>query len=161
VAQLDALPPAVGLGVLRMRALQFRRTELRRVIDRHNRTRLSEWLGIPFDRLTETARVTQDASSAPDIAMLVARVSVPPLDTLDAEALAFEGHALLKRDLGVAHSPCPLLRIVLPREPTGVAPGRSPARWVEAVPPDVDADGTRWLLANLGELLPEWPWLSG
>jgi hypothetical protein len=150
VARLDALPPELGLGVLRMRALHFRRAEVRRVIDRYNRTRLSEWLGIPLDRLTDISRATLDPSSAPDIARLAAKAAVPPLETLDAEALALEGHALLKRDLGTARSPCPLLRTALPRERRA-----SHRQWLDTVPPGVDADGTAWLLENLGELLRE------
>lgn len=156
VARLDALPPTLGLGVLRMRALQFRRAELRRVIDRYNRTRLSEWLGIPLDRLTDISRATQEPSSAPDIARLAVKAAVPPLETLDAEALALEGHALIKRDLGAAHSPCPLLRTVLPRESHALY-----GQWLDTVATSIDADGTAWLLANLGELLPEWAWLFG
>lgn len=156
IAQLDALPPELGLGVLRMRALQFRRGEVRRIIDRQNRVRLSEWLGIPLDRLTELSRATQDPASAPDIARLGARVAIPSLETLDAEALAFEGHALLKRDLGATVSPCPLLRTVLPRE-SRVSHGH----WLDTVAPVIDAEGTVWLLSNLGKLLPEWAWLFG
>jgi type III secretion system HrpB4-like protein len=156
VARFDALPPEVGLGVLRMRALQFRRAEVRRLIDKDSRVRFSEWLGIPLDRLTRVSHATQEAASAPDIARLAAKAAVPPLAMLDAEALALEGHALFQRDLGVAHSPCPLLRIALPRERR-----TSRGHWLDRVAPGVDADGTAWLVANLAELLPEWPWLSG
>ncbi|WP_233836489.1 type III secretion protein HrpB4 [Paraburkholderia sp. ZP32-5] len=156
VAQLDALPPEAGLGVLRMRALQFRRAEVRRLIDKDSRVRLSEWLGMPLDRLTRVSHATQEASSAPDIARLAAKTAIPPLAMVDAEVLALEGHALLQRDLGVAHSPCPLLRIALPRESLA-----SRGHWLDRVAPGIDADGTAWLITHLAELLPEWPWLSG
>lgn len=158
-ASLDALPASLGLNVLRLRALRFRRAELRRIVDKRARASVQQWTGVPLERL---ARETpQERASAPDIA----RLAIAPLATLDADALAFEGLALIERDefadRGKDHgnvpnaAACPLLRLALPRTPA-MAP-----RWVAQVPRETDASGTRALVAQLPELLPEWAWLFG
>ena len=170
-ALLDVLPAATGLQVLRMRALSFRRAEVRRLIDKRTRSQLSEWTGVGVDRLTQDAHL----ADAPNIALLAARAALPPLTALDADALAVEGCALLLRDLGAAQGalaapvaqvpntaanttatrvPFPLLRLALPR----VLP--TPA-WLAAVPGATDALGTARLFARLSELLPESAWLFG
>ncbi|QGZ65818.1 type III secretion protein HrpB4 [Paraburkholderia acidisoli] len=159
-ACFDALPASAGLNVLRLRALRFRRAELRRIVDKRARASVQEWTGVALERL---ARETpQERASAPDIA----RLAMAPLATLDADALAFEGLALIERDgrgaggtgdvAGDTRAPaCPLLRLALPRTPA-IAP-----RWVAQVPREIDANGTRALIAQLPELLPEWAWLFG
>jgi type III secretion system HrpB4-like protein len=164
-ALLDVLPAAVGLQVLRMRALSFRRAEVRRLIDKRTRSQLSEWTGVGVDRLTQDAHL----ADAPDIALLAARAAMPPLTALDADALAVEGCALLLRDIGAGQGmntaqvaqaanatrmPFPLLRLALLR----VLP--TPA-WLAAVPAATDALGTARLFARLSELLPESAWLFG
>lgn len=154
-ALLDVLPARIGLQVLRMRALSFRRAEVRHLIDRRSRSQLSEWAGVGIDRLTQDAHL----ADAPDTTRLAARAAMPPLATLDAAALAIEGCTLLLRDLATAgHSgsriPFPLLRLALPR----VLP--TPP-WLAAVPAQIDALGTARLFVRLSELLPEWAWLFG
>lgn len=145
---IDALPASVGLRVLRLRALRFRRAELRRIVDKQARASVLQWTGVALERL---ARETpQERASAPDIA----RLGIVPLATLDADALAFEGLALIERD-SEAKASCPMLRLALPRTPV-----RAP-RWIEQVPRDTDAQGTRALVAQLPELLPECAWLFG
>jgi hypothetical protein len=62
---------------------------------------------------------------------------------------------LLVRESGLA-VPCPLLRLALPRELTGLPADEAPAA---CVPPDPRAAGER--IVRLAALLPEWTWLSG
>lgn len=151
LAVLDALPPEWGLRVLRMRALMLRRADVRRLIDKRSRQQLSEWIGIPIDRLMEGAR---DASSVPEIARSTVRSPARALDTLDAQALACEGSALLLRDAPAGAAPFSLLCLALPRDM------RSPS-WIYESAGEVDAFGTARLLARLPELIPEWAWLFG
>jgi type III secretion system HrpB4-like protein len=145
VARLDALPVDTGLQVLRLRALRFRRGEIRRIIDKRTRVSVQQWAGVPLDQLThETA---EERMNAPDIA----RLALTPIAMLDADVLALEGHALIARDTG---SSCALLRLALPRT-------SNRARWADTLPREVDAQGTRTLIARLPEFLPEWSWLFG
>ncbi|MFM0315453.1 type III secretion protein HrpB4 [Paraburkholderia nemoris] len=151
LAVLDALPPEWGLRVLRMRALMMRRADVRRLIDKRSRQQLSEWIGIPIDRLTEGAH---DTTSVPEIARLTVRSPVPALDTLDAQALACEGCALLMRDAPAGAAPFSLLCLALPRDM------RSPP-WLHESAREFDVLGTVRLFAQLPELIPEWAWLFG
>jgi len=151
LAVLDALPPEWGLRVLRMRALMLRRADVRRLIDKRSRQQLSEWIGIPVDRLMEGAR---DTTSVPEIARSTVRSPAPALDTLDAQALACEGGALLMRDAPAGAVPFSLLCLALPRQM------RSPS-WVHESAREFDAFGTARLLARMPELIPEWAWLFG
>ncbi|AXL50211.1 hypothetical protein DSC91_002314 [Paraburkholderia caffeinilytica] len=163
---LDVLPVRHALQVLRMRALSFRRAEVRRLIDKRTRSQLSAWTGVGIDRLTQDAHL----ADAPDIARLAARAAMPPLTALDAGTLAVEGCALLLRDLGGANAPnvasgasfanestrvpFPLLRLALPRAlPT-------PA-WLTSLPEGLDTPGSARLFARLSDLLPEFAWLFG
>ncbi|OAJ61456.1 hypothetical protein A6V36_24070 [Paraburkholderia ginsengiterrae] len=160
LAMLDALPPEWGLRVLRMRSLVLRRADVRRLIDKRTRTQLSEWVGVPLDRLTSGAAGTTGATrtsaaaNAPDTALLTARGKLPALDRLDADTLAYEGYALLMRDSRSIAAPFALLRLALPR----TLPA-SP--WLDAGGRELDADGTAQLLARLPELLPESAWSFG
>lgn len=150
-AVLDALPLEWGLRVLRMRALVLRRAEVRRLIDKRSRNQLSDWIGIPVDRLTEGA---PGAANTADIGRLSARMPVPALDSLDAQALACEGCALMMCDAPVGATPFSLLRLALPRE------FRAPS-WLGDSRGEGDDGGTMRLLARLPELIPEWAWLFG
>ncbi|MFM0416084.1 type III secretion protein HrpB4 [Paraburkholderia aromaticivorans] len=160
---LDVLPVGHALQVLRMRALSFRRAEVRRLIDKRTRSQLSEWTGVGIDRLAQDAHL----ADAPDIARLAARAAMPPLTALDAGTLAAEGCALLVRDLGRVNAAngagsandstrvaFPLLRLALPRALL------SPA-WLACVPDELDAPGSARLFARLSDLLPEFAWLFG
>jgi type III secretion system HrpB4-like protein len=141
----DALPVDIGLRVLRLRALRFRRSEIRRIVDKRTRTSIMQWAGVPLDRLTHES--ADERMEAPDIAGL----SITPVTMLNATALALEGHALIARDTGCG---CALLRLALPR-------GSPNKRWIDTLPHKVDAQGTRTLVARLPEFLPEWSWLFG
>ncbi|WP_206956912.1 type III secretion protein HrpB4 [Trinickia acidisoli] len=148
---LDACPAALGLQILRMRALSFRRGEVRRLIDKRTRTLLSAWAGVAVDKLCLDAHLPE----APNIATLHAQIDMPVLASLDETALAIEGLLLIQRDSGgVPVVPCPLLRCALPHRLVEPA-------WMARLPPDVDARGTARLFARLSTLLPEWAWLFG
>ncbi|MEX3640226.1 type III secretion protein HrpB4 [Paraburkholderia sp. BR14320] len=167
-AVLDALPVGDGLRVLRMRALLWRRAEVRRLIDKQSRLRLAQWVGVPLERLSAAPR--QGAAHAPaahvlanetDVARLVARGQVPALEQIDEEGLACEGYALIARNMHEAGQsampareprPCSLLRLALPRD---MPP------WPGAGVPDFDGSGTALFFAHLPELVPEWAWLFG
>jgi len=157
--RVDALPPETGLRVLRIRALRFRRGEIRRIIDKRMRARVAEWSGLTLDRLiTERPGKRQ---AIPNIEQMAARVSIPPVTAVEGDALALEGHALIRRDLGHAHSPCPLLRLALPADAHSLRAAGSHPHWVDRIPADLDRHGTDALFAELPHLLPEYAWLSG
>jgi type III secretion system HrpB4-like protein len=185
-ALLDALPAERGLQVLRMRALLFRRAELRHLIDKRTRQQLSEWVGVSADRLTQDVH----AGEPPDTARLIARAEMPPLVALDAARLAIEGYALLLRDLARAATPelvhpqanslppygknetqrpaRDALAVVAPAAPRVPVLLRlalprvlPPVQWLAAVPDELDARASANLFARLAELLPEFAWLSG
>ncbi|WP_321926253.1 type III secretion protein HrpB4 [Burkholderia sp. BCC1998] len=168
--RLDVLPPELGLCVLRIRALRFRRGEIRRIVDKRTRTNVVQWAGVPVDVLTR--EMPNERAAVPDIGQMSARVPIPPIAALDGDTLALEGLALLQRDLRSAVSPCPLLRLALPRAAAGGRDGTSMAargagesrmngHWVEQVPAEVDQHGTDAVFAQLPNLFPEWAWLFG
>lgn len=171
--RLDAAPPEIGLRVLRIRALRFRRGEIRRIVDKRTRASVVQFAGIPLERLTGES--PNERLAVPDIGQMSARVPIPPVAMLDGDALALEGHALIKRDLRSAGSPCPLLRLALPRDAAGMRDSNSTSssdsgdprdprarrHWVEQIPADVDQHGSAALFAQLPNLLPEWAWLFG
>ncbi|WP_144114218.1 type III secretion protein HrpB4 [Paraburkholderia sp. BCC1886] len=159
-ARLDAMLPASGLQVLRLRALRFRRGEIRRIVDKRTRAQVAQWAGMPMERLG--GDLANERTAAPDIAQMAARVPIPPVAMLAGEALALEGYALLKRDLRSTRSPCPLLRMALPRHGASKHTGSTArSHWVTAIPADVDQGGTARLFTQLPHLLPEWAWLFG
>ncbi|KVM33600.1 hypothetical protein WJ54_06665 [Burkholderia ubonensis] len=147
-SSLDAMPVEIGVRVLRMRALLFRRMEVRRVVDRPSRMTLSEWAGMSIDSLV------REHSGAPDIALLERTLHVPPLRSLDANALSCEGLALLMRDLRVDQPPFTLLRLRFPRNITL-------PEWPRRIDRALDAQGSGRLLAELPEWLAEWEWVFG
>jgi len=158
-ARLDALPIDIGLATLRKHALLFRRSEMRRLIDRATRTRLAEWIGCPLDGLFDT-----EASDALGMSMertwtaRTKQAPATPLDELDADQLAMEGMTLLlhrSADVkGRSHYvPCALLRLALP-----ICLDRQIASYVV---PDKGRN-TPLLEGRIHELLPqEYAWLSG
>lgn len=151
-ALFDCLPAQLGIQVLRMRAVRLRRAEARRLIEKRSRMQLSEWLGIPLDQLINQGGPV--SGNAPDIARFIGRGQMPPLDSLDAQALTFEGYALLMRDLRSIAPPFPLLRLALPKTIPGT-------EWMQESAGDIDPSGTSELFTLLPKLLPEWAWLFG
>ncbi|QCU48698.1 type III secretion protein HrpB4 [Burkholderia pseudomallei] len=145
--RLAALPIADTLRLLRMRALLFRRTELRHWIDRASRERLAGW-------------------SAPTAAARSPRSARWPDARREREAprAARAAHATVRRRCRVGRlvpvraravwspaGPMRIVRLALPREPA-----RAP--WLERAA--ADADGAM-LLARVPSLFPEWTWLFG
>nr|WP_198363693.1 type III secretion protein HrpB4 [Burkholderia ubonensis] len=145
---LDAVPVDVAVQVLRMRALIFRRMELRRLIDRKSIVAVSEWSGMQIDALAKWS------SDAPDIALLACAIRIPPLRALDAHALSCEGLALLLRDLNVERPPFALTRLAFSRDL------RLPV-WPGHIDRALDEQGSVRLMERLPEWLPEWGWVFG
>ncbi len=76
----------------RMRALTFRRTAMRRTIDKASRMRFSQWLeGSVLDKLMQF-------SGAPQLEVLEHSFDLPALRTLSITDLEWEGFHLLDRD---------------------------------------------------------------
>ncbi|SMF99967.1 type III secretion protein HrpB4 [Burkholderia singularis] len=147
LALLSMLPTAVGLQVLCMRALLFRRIELRRTIDKRVWARLSEWAGVHIETLI--------ADAPPMDTLETDRGLHLPIDALDAQALANEGFVLFMRDgchdgLSYRH----LLQLALKH---GGHDGGAPA----FMPGKTDANGSAWLYSQLPNWLGTWSWLFG
>ena len=143
-ARLDALPVETGLRVLRMLALLARRAEVRRLVDRTTRKRLAQWIGCPLDELLGKAM--------PEAPSLVDAKREHPgslaLGSLDADALAHQGLALLPRN-GTHQT---LLKFALPR-----ADSEPQAMFAN----DERDESSAFLRERIGPLLPEYAWLSG
>ncbi|WP_157768486.1 type III secretion protein HrpB4 [Burkholderia ambifaria] len=147
-SSLDAVPVDVAMQVLRMRALMFRRMEVRRLIDRKSRVSVSEWSGMQIDLLESLH------ADAPDIALLARTMRIPPLRALDAHALSCEGLALLLRDLNAERPPFKLARLLFSRDL------RLP-EWPRHIDRALDDQGSVRLMERLPEWLPERGWVFG
>ncbi|CAB3772870.1 type III secretion protein HrpB4 [Paraburkholderia humisilvae] len=146
LALLDMVPTELGIRVLCMRALVFRRFELRRLIDKRIRQRLSAFAGISLELLF---------ANAPYAVNPINVKSMPPLNGVTAESLALEGLVLFRRDShgsGAKHPP--LLRLALARS-------TAQDRWLSALPDTADSDGGAWLYSQLPNWLGTWSWLFG
>ncbi|WP_438939370.1 type III secretion protein HrpB4 [Burkholderia pseudomallei] len=145
--RLAALPIADTLRLLRMRALLFRRTELRHWIDRASRERLAGWVGADGGRALAALCAQPDARRERE-----RREPLAPLTQLSADDVAWEGWCLFERErVWSPAGPMRIVRLALPREPA-----RAP--WLERAA--ADADGAM-LLAHVPSLFPEWTWLFG
>ncbi|HZZ13233.1 MAG TPA: type III secretion protein HrpB4, partial [Paraburkholderia sp.] len=105
-ARLDALPIEQGLSALRIRALLLRRAQVRRLIDRNTRVRLTQWTGLSLDCFAGSSAA--DAAAAPDLTRMLS--GVPSLESLDPTQLALEGYTLLAREAWAGQAPYALLR---------------------------------------------------
>ncbi|KVT54418.1 type III secretion protein HrpB4 [Burkholderia ubonensis] len=144
--RLAALPVADTLRLLRMRALLFRRTELRHWIDRASRMRLAGWVG------ADGCRALAELPDAPRARDLERREPPVPLAQRSGDDLAWEGWRLFERERAWSPAgPMRIVRLALPRDAA-----RAP--WIERAA--ADADGAT-LLARLPSLFPEWSWLFG
>ncbi|KVN10754.1 MULTISPECIES: type III secretion protein HrpB4 [unclassified Burkholderia] len=144
--RLAALPVADALRLMRVRALLFRRAELRHWIGRASRERLAGWVGAGGCR---ALAALPDAPRARD---LDRREPAAPLARLSGDDLAWEGWCLFERDRAWSPAgPMRIVRLALPRDAA-----RAP--WIERAA--ADADGAM-LLARLPSLFPEWSWLFG
>lgn len=147
------LPVPEQLRTLCLRALLFRRGEVRRMVDFQRRARLAAWLG---DEGGAHLRWLQALGGAPEMPILMRTYGAPLLDSLDSTALAWEGYCLFQRDgvLQAGDAAGALLRLGLPR--ALLAPA-----WLAHCPRDIDADGGAHVLSRLPILFPEHAWLSG
>ncbi|AOJ06523.1 type III secretion protein HrpB4 [Burkholderia mayonis] len=147
--RLAALPVADALRLLRLRALLFRRTELRHWIDRASRERLTGWVGPDGYR---ALAALPDAPRSRDLDRREPLAPITPLAQLSGDGLAWEGWRLFERErVWSAAGPMCIVRFALPRDavrPPGIE--RATA----------GADGAM-LLARLPSLFPEWSWLFG
>ncbi|APR38356.1 type III secretion protein HrpB4 [Paraburkholderia sp. SOS3] len=104
---LAALPVDDALCALRLRALHFRRAELRYWVDRESRDRVSVWLG---RNASAALRWLIETPNSPAIDRLMRDYGMAPLDELDDMSLAWEGYCLFTRP---GHGvPLDLLRFV-------------------------------------------------
>ncbi|WP_206956686.1 type III secretion protein HrpB4 [Trinickia acidisoli] len=151
--RLAALPVADQVRMLHLRSLVFRRGEVRRVVDRARRERLAASLG---DEGGALLRWLQSLAGAPEMSTLARTIGVAPLDTLDEDALAWEGYCLFERDgMLIAGNACAaLLRLALPRALMRPA-------WLARCPREIDADGGERVCARLPILFPERAWSFG
>ncbi|HEY4353265.1 MAG TPA: type III secretion protein HrpB4 [Paraburkholderia sp.] len=90
-ATLAALPVNDALSALRLRALHFRRAELRYWVDRESRDRVSVWLG---RNASVALRWLIETSNPPAVDRLMRDYGMAPLDDLDDMSLAWEGYCL-------------------------------------------------------------------
>jgi hypothetical protein len=121
-AALAALPVDELLRAMRLRALHFRRAELRYWIDRSSRERLSKWLGT---EASEVLRWLMDMPHAPQLDRLMRLFGMRPLDELDDVGLEWEGFCLcLRAGWCGPRAPLALLRLAWPR-------GFEPPSWLD------------------------------
>lgn len=141
------------LRMLRLRALVFRRGEVRRAVDLERRARLAAWLG---DEGVAQLRWLQGLDGAPEMSVLTRMCGAPLVDALDATALAWEGYCLFQRDgvLRAGDATAQLLRLGLPRT-------LSTPAWLARCARDTDADGSERVLKRLPILFPEHAWSFG
>ncbi|RDU96749.1 type III secretion protein HrpB4 [Trinickia dinghuensis] len=119
---LAALPMDGLLRALRLRALHFRRAELRYWIDRGSRARLSAWLG---SEASGVLRWLMNMPHPPQLDRLMRVAGMPPLDELDDEALAWEGFSLcLRAGWCGPRAPLSLARLAW-------RPGLAPPDWTD------------------------------
>jgi type III secretion system HrpB4-like protein len=146
--QLGHLPVAGGISMLRVRALFFRREELRRMVGRAQRTRISDLIGDLASSVLPWAAATP---GAPDIERLGRTCGIPSLNSLSPAALSWEGFCLFVRDgLLNQDGPAALLRFALPRE-------LDQPHWLTRCERGIDANGSSLTLDLLPELFPEVP----
>lgn len=142
--RIGALSNADATRFLRLRALAFRRTALRRCVDRLSRARLYEWVDV------KAIDYLMMLSGSPQLDLLEHAFDMPPLHQVQAEDLEWEGLCLLRRDgLWDAHGPFMHLRMRFAR-------ARAPLQWVVAtagqdgrVDQRFDPDGSTAVLALL------------
>ncbi|HYS63618.1 MAG TPA: type III secretion protein HrpB4 [Paraburkholderia sp.] len=122
-ALLGALPLEDALAGLCLRALHFRRAELRYWVDRESREKVAQWLGRGGGA---ALRWLIEIPHAPAADRLIREHGMEPLDSLDDYALSWEGFCLFSASgLCAPSTPAGLLRYAWPRE--AAAP-----RWLAA-----------------------------
>jgi type III secretion system HrpB4-like protein len=152
VCVLDRLTIDEALMGLRLRALYFRRAELRYWVDRESREQLSEWLGA---EAAIAMRGLLGSPHGPPVDRLMRRYQMPPLAMRDAEQLGWEGWCLFARERGLRkHGALALLRLSLP-------PALDTPNWMKVEDSVFETDSCEKVLAYLHHLFPERTCSSG
>ncbi|PRD96940.1 type III secretion protein HrpB4 [Burkholderia ambifaria] len=151
-ARLAALPIEDALSAMCLRALHFRRAELRYWIDRDSRAQVAAWLG---ERGFAALRWLNEAGNPPAIDRLMRDHGMAPLDELDMSSLAWEGFCLFDH-AGLCEPPSPLglLRFAWHRD------ARPPA-WLAACDAARQRDDGMAVIAHLPDFYQEHTWSSG
>lgn len=138
--------------LLRLRSIMFRRGEVRRIVDLARRSRLAALLGAHG---TPLLRWLTQLPGAPDVATLSRTIGMPGFDSLDDDALEWEGFCLFERDGVLANdAAAQWLRRALPRE-------FAVPMWLARCERAVDVGGSAQVLSRLPELFPERAWSFG
>ena len=149
---LAALPITDALCVMRLRALFFRRSELRYWIDRESRARMAQWLG---PDVILVLRELIGAPNAPAVERLMRHHDMPALDDLSDDELAREGFCLFEYDSRVKPGgPLLLLQWAVPRNTL-------PPIWITQGSAELKLNESAVVLNKLPALYPEQTWLSG
>jgi len=139
---LGALALDDALGALCLRALYFRRAELRYWVDRESREKVADWLG---RRGTAALRWLIEAPRAKPVDRLIRDCGMQPLDHLDEYRLSWEGFCLFRASgLCAAATPASLLRYAWPRD--AVAPP-----WLHASDAEATREDSWHVLRRLGD----------
>jgi hypothetical protein len=141
-AALAMLPISACLAAFRLRAIFERRDEVHSWIDYPRRKLLAEWVGPLGTRLLHAQRRQLDARSA-----LPHRRA--PLETEDADSLAWVGFRLFERECGgLSDGPLALTQFALPPHAAenetaaaDVAHEWNPSLWIVSQLPDLFPEG--------------------
>ncbi|WP_166722924.1 type III secretion protein HrpB4 [Burkholderia sp. Tr-862] len=151
-AALAALPIEDALGALCLRALHFRRAELRYWVDRDSREQIAGWLG---RRGFAALRWLIEVGNPPGIDRLMRDHGMAPLGELDMPTLAWEGFCLFAHAGWCdASSPLALLRFVWRRD-------AQPPVWLGACDAAGHRDDAMQVVARLPDFYQEQTWSSG
>lgn len=151
-ARLAALPIEDALSAMCLRALHFRRAELRYWIDRDSRAQVATWLG---ERGFAALRWLNEAANPPVVDRLMRVHGMAPLDELDMSGLAWEGFCLFAyAGLCEPSSPLALLRFAWHRD-------AQPPAWLAACDATRQRDDGMAVIACLPDFYQEHTWSSG
>lgn len=138
---LGALALDDALGALCLRALYFRRAELRYWVDRESREKVTNWLG----RGAAALRWLIETPQARPVDRLIRDYGMQPLDHLDDYTLSWEGFCLFRASGSCGpRTPGGLLRYAWP-------PDAVPPPWLTAFDHDAQREGSLRVLDRLGE----------
>lgn len=147
-----ALPIEDALSAMCLRALHFRRAELRYWIDRESREQIAGWLG---NRGFAALRWLIEAGNPPGVDRLMRDHGMAPLDELDMPMLAWEGFCLFAHaGLCDPSSPLALLRFAWSMD-------AKPPAWLVACDAARHRDDGMQVIARVPDFYQEQTWSSG
>jgi hypothetical protein len=139
---LGALALDDSLSALCLRALYFRRAELRYWVDRESREKVAGWLGRGG---AAALRWLIEAPHAQPVDRLIRDYGMQPLDHLDDYALSWEGFCLFRASgLCGPATPTGLLRYAWPRDAV-------PPPWLDADDAQAQHDDSLKVLQRIGD----------